>query len=184
MDKLKYRVWLVLHGLKYLCLQGIGKVPSHLIRAFLYRLMGLRLGRRAVIYSGAEIRHPRLVEIGDSAIIGHNAILDGRKGLRIGKNVNLSTGVWIWTVQHDYRDPDFRDIGGPVEIQDHAWVSCRVTILPGVTIGEGAVVAAGAVVTKSVPPYTIVGGVPAKKIGDRPRGLRYDLGASPPIPFV
>ena len=184
MVNFKYRIWLVLHGLKYLFLFAIGKVPSHLIRAFLYRALGLRLGRRAVIYSGAEIRHPRLIDIGNSSIIGHNAILDGRKGIRIGSNVNLSTGVWIWTVQHDYQDPDFADVGAPVEIQDYVWISCRVIILPGVIIGEGAVVAAGAVVTKSVPPYTIVGGVPAKKIGDRPRGQRYDLGASLPIPFV
>lgn len=181
---MKYRIWLQLHGLKYLTLFAIGKLPAHWLRLALYRLLGMRIGRRSSLYAGAEIRHPQLIEIGDSSIIGHNAILDGRRGIRIGKNVNFSTGVWIWTVQHDYCDPDFGDKGGPVEIHDYAWISCRVTILPGVTIGEGAVVAAGAVVTKDVAPYTVVGGIPAKLIGERPRTLRYDLGAGSVIPFV
>ena len=65
--------------------------------------------------------------------------------------------------------------GGLVVIIDRAWISCRVVILPGVTVGEGAVVAAGAVVTKNVPPYTIVAGVPAKEVGKRTKDLRYKL---------
>ncbi len=84
-------------------------------------------------------------------------------------------GVWIWTMEHDPQDPLYRVKGGPVIIEDYVWISCRVVILPGVTIGEGAVVAAGAVVTKDVAPYTIVGGVPAKEIGTRTKDLRYRL---------
>lgn len=173
-----------LHGAKYLFLFAVGHIPSHVIRNFFYRCLGLRLGKAAVIYGGAEVRRPGWIEIGAGSIIGHRAILDGRLGIRIGANVNLSTGVWIWTVQHDHRDPWFGDQGGAVEIGDHAWVSCRAVILPGVRIGTGAVVAAGAVVTKDVEPYSIVGGVPAKKIGDRGKDLRYQLGDNPPIPFV
>lgn len=173
-----------LHGAKYLILFMIGRIPSHRIRNLLYRTLGMRIGRRAAIYGGAEVRHPRRIEIGEGSVIGHGAILDGRLGIRIGPNVNFSTGVWIWTVQHDLRDPMFGTRGGQVEIGRDAWLSCRVTVLPGVTIGEGAVVAAGAVVTEDVPAYAIVGGVPARKIGERPRGLRYDLGSSAPIPFV
>lgn len=84
-------------------------------------------------------------------------------------------GVWIWTMEHDPQDPYFRAQGAPVIIEDYAWISCRVTIMPGVTIGKGAVVAAGAVVTKDVPPYAIVAGVPAKIIGERTKDLRYTL---------
>ncbi|MBN2145988.1 MAG: acyltransferase [Anaerolineales bacterium] len=115
------------------------------------------------------------MHIGKNTSIGHHAILDGRNGLTIGENVNLSTGVWIWTLQHDPQSPDFATQGGPVVIEDYAWVSCRAIILPGVKVGRGAVVAAGAVVTKDVPSYAIVGGVPAKVISQRTQDLRYQL---------
>ncbi len=160
-----------------------GKIPSQRIRIFIYRrLLKVRMGNKVVIYGGAEIRSPRLLSIGDYSTVGHYAILDARKEIEIGKNVNLSTGVWIWTLQHDPQDPDFKTKGGKVIIKDYAWISCRATILPGVTIGEGAVVAAGAVVTKDVPDYSIVAGVPAEVIGTRAKNLRYQLGAY--IPFV
>ncbi len=181
---MKYRIWLLLHGLMFLLTIWVGRLPAHWLRRAAYRAMGMRLGKRAVIYMGAEIRNPKRIEIGRGSIIGHRAILDGRAGIRIGSNVNMSTGVWIWTVQHDPHSPTFADVAAPVNICDHAWISCRAIVLPGVTIGEGAVVAAGAVVTKDVPPYAIVGGVPAKIIGERDKGLVYDLGAGNPIPFV
>lgn len=180
----KHWLWLFAHGFKLRVLSVVGSLPSHFFRRAAYRALGMRLGRQAVVYGGAEIRNPKGIEIGEGSIVGNRAILDGRMGIRIGKNVNLSTGVWIWTVQHDYRDSEFGDTGGAVEIGDRAWISCRAIILPGVRIGEGAVVAAGAVVTSEVAPYTVVGGVPAKHIADRPRDLSYELGRSPPIPFI
>jgi len=109
--------------------------------------------------------------------------MDGRRGIILGRNVNISSGAWIWTLQHDMHDPDFKVVGGPVKIGDRAWICSRSMILPGVEVGEGAVVSAGAVVTKSVDPYAIVAGVPAKKIGDRKRNLRYELWDSR-VPFV
>jgi acetyltransferase-like isoleucine patch superfamily enzyme len=84
-------------------------------------------------------------------------------------------GVWIWTLEHDPQDPNYAAVGGAVIIEDFVWISCRAIILPGVTVGEGAVVAAGAVVTKDVEPFSIVGGVPAKVIGVRNRNLTYKL---------
>jgi acetyltransferase-like isoleucine patch superfamily enzyme len=135
-----------------------------------------------VFYGGIEIKKPQNLIIGDYSIIGSASILDARIGITIGKNVNLSKGVWIWSLQHDPQDPLFADNGGVVTIKDYAWISSRTTILPGVTIGKGAVVATGAVVTKDVPDYTIVGGVPAKVIGTRNQDLRYQLGRY--IPFI
>ena len=142
------------------------------------------MGEGAVIYGGFEIRSPEKIHIGKGAIIGDNSILDGRCGLYIGDNVNFSTGVNIWTLQHDMNDSMFRcnDKGGEVRIGDRAWVSTRTIILPGVNIGEGAVIAAGAVVTKDCEEYSVYGGIPAKKIGERNRDLRYNLGGSY-IPF-
>ncbi|MBI5441706.1 MAG: acyltransferase [Deltaproteobacteria bacterium] len=126
---------------------------------------------------------PSRLRIGKGTVVGHHAILDARGGLTIGENVNLSSGVWIWTVQHDYRARDFGTVSGPVRIKDHAWISCRATILPGVTVGEGAVVAAGAVVTGDVADYDVVGGVPAVPFAKRPRDLCYSP-ASGYLPFV
>ena len=79
--------------------------------------------------------------------------------------------------QHDINDAMFgsNNSGGSVVIENHAWISSRSVILPHNIIGEGAVVAAGAVVTKSVPAYAIVGGVPAKIIGQRSHTLKYEF---------
>ena len=153
-----------------------GYIPSMRVRRLIYRrVFRMNVGNTTVIYGGAEIRAPRNVWIGEHAIIGHHAILDGRLGLKIGKNVNLSSGVWIWTMEHDPQAPDFAAKGGEVVIEDFVWISCRAMILPGVRIGQGAVVAAGAVVVNDVPPYAIVGGVPAKVIGQRNKDLTYRL---------
>ena len=180
---LRNRGVLYLSGFIFYLILLTGRIPSHTIRIFAYkRLFKVRMGNKVVIYGGAEIRSPRLLSIGDYSIVGHNAILDARKGLEIGRNANLSTGVWIWTLEHDPQDPDFKVKGGKVTIKDYAWLSCRTIILPGVTIGEGAIVAAGAVVTKDVPDYAIVSGIPATVTGTRTRNLRYQLGTH--IPFV
>lgn len=163
--------------MRYL-LMYTGKIPSHLIRNFIYKyIYHLRIEKKVVIYGGAEIREPYKIFIGEGTIIGDDAKLDGRNGILIGKNVNFSTGVWIWTNQHDPQSPTFSSLGEekPVIINDRAWISSRVTILPGVVIGEGAVVAANAVVTKDVEPYSIYGGIPAKKIGERTKNLVYEF---------
>ncbi|WP_319421337.1 acyltransferase [Pleurocapsa sp. FMAR1] len=164
------------HHLKFFWLQVIGKIPSQTIRKYLYiKHFQLKIGNDTVIYNSCHFRDPHKITIGNNTSIGDRCILDGRSGLTIGDSVNMSTGAWIWTLQHDPHDPNFAATGAPVIIEDYAWISSRTTILPGVTIGKGAVVAAGAVVTKSVEPYAIVGGVPAKKIGDRNTKLSYQL---------
>lgn len=119
----------------------------------------------------------RTVFLSGGAIVGDNVILDARKGLTIGRNVNFSSNVSVYTLQHNHRSPDFScDFGDrkmSVEIGDRAWLGSNVVVLPGVTIGEGAVCCAGCVVTKDVEPFTVVAGIPAKKVGERPRQLDY-----------
>jgi len=166
-----------LSNLRFLLLQWTGKVPSQRIRRWVYLWFGVKIGRDTVVYNSCELREPRRITIGNFSSIGDHCILDGRGGLTIGDSVNFSTGVWIWTMQHKINDPDFEVETAPVVIEDFAWLSCRTVILPGVRIGKGAVVAAGAVVTKDVEPYAIVAGVPAKKIGERSHDLRYQLGS-------
>lgn len=160
-----------------LFLLWISEIHSQHVRLFFYKYAHrIKMDKNVVIYSGAEIRNPANLKIGRGTIIGDNAILDARAGIEIGTNVNFSSNVRIWTLQHDYRDPDFAcnpDHYGPVKIGDRAWIGPHTIILHDVSVGEGAVIAAGAVVTKDVPPYTLVAGVPAKPVGKRPENLRY-----------
>jgi acetyltransferase-like isoleucine patch superfamily enzyme len=162
--------------------RAVGWIPSHHLRLLAYRrLFRMSIGPGTTVYRAPEIRKPSRIEIGRNTVIGNGAVLDGRGGLRIGDNVNFSSGVWVWTMQHDKDSADFAAEAAPVVIGDRAWLSCRTTVLPGVTIGTGAVVCAGAVVTSDVAPYTVVGGVPAKPIGDRSRDLTYTLTGRIPL---
>ena len=152
-------------------------IPSIAVRKAILRLSGAKLGKGVLVYHGFEVRSPWKLKIGDGSVIGNGALLDARGRVELGKDVNLSAEVVILTGQHDYQSPDFAYQTGPVTIGDRAWLCIRCVILPGVSIGEGAVVAAGSVVNKDVAPYTLVGGVPAKVIGSRNPQLTYTLGS-------
>ncbi|WP_051640246.1 DapH/DapD/GlmU-related protein [Cellulomonas sp. URHE0023] len=158
-----------------------GRVPNLRFRHAVYRFLGVTIASDAVVHWRAVFFGPAGVVVGRRSIVGNDAFLDGRKGLTIGADVNIGGHVHIYTMEHDPHDAGFAATGGPVVIGDHAYVATRSTILPGVTIGEGAVVAAGAVVTKDVAPFTIVGGVPARVIGERRRDLTYQLGRHMPF---
>jgi maltose O-acetyltransferase len=154
----------------------IGSIPSHTLRMFCYRhFFGMNIGRCTTIHRGCRFYHPPGISIGEHTIINRDVLLDGRTGLSIGSNVSLSEGTQIFTLEHNPRSPDFAVQGGVVRIGDRVFTGARTLILPGVTIADGAVIAAGAVVTKDVPPYTIVAGVPARPIGKRPCLLTYEL---------
>jgi len=181
---LRQRLRVAAYGAAFLQASILAQVPSRSMRRWGYRAIGMDLHDTAIIHRGLELRSPRNIEIGPGCIVGFDSILDGRNGIVMGASVNLSSQVAIWTMQHDYQDPDFGVKGGAVEVCDRAWLSFRSTILPGVTIGEGAVVAAGAVVTADVPPFVVVGGVPARIIGERTRDLHYDFGGKGGAWFV
>ena len=125
----------------------------------------------------ANFFDPGGIHIGDDTIIGDHAFLDGRAPLTIGSHTDIASSVMIYNSEHDLEKEDFSARTEPVEIGDYVFIGPRAIILPGVKIGKGAVVAAGAVVTKDVPDFTIVGGVPAKEIGERKnKDLHYKLG--------
>ena len=113
------------------------------------------------------------VVIGNYTHINRGCMLDARGGIEIGSNVSLSYDCRLITGSHSVRSPHFSASYLPIRIGDYAWLGVGATVLQGVTVGEGAVVCAGAVVTRDVEPYAIVGGVPARKIGERPRGVDY-----------
>lgn len=155
----------------------LSHTPSHRLRNFIYKhICKMKIDKDVVIYYGLEVREPANISMARGVIIGDNSILDGRNGIHIGEDVVFASNVRIWTEQHDHEDPWFRcstQHHGPVIIDKHAWIGSHTIILHSVHIGEGAVVAAGAVVTHDVPPFTIVAGIPAKKIGERNRDLKY-----------
>ena len=168
-------------GYYRLYIHWVSFIPSHHLRNFIYKhCLMVRIGEGSIIYYGADFRATYLLNIGSHSIIGDKCTIDARvNGVTIGDNVNISSNVSMWTDQHDYNDPWFRSLPGKrgaITIKDRAWIGPNVTILHSVTIGEGAVVAAGSVVTKNVEPYTLVGGIPAKKIGERNKELKYTLG--------
>ena len=158
----------------YILRRWVSCIPFHLIRLQVYRLSGLKFGKKCSILMGCELRYPYKIILGDHCVINRDVLLDGRGGpLTIGNNVDIAQEVVIWTLGHDIHDDFHRDKGAPVTIEDYAWIGHRAIIMPGVTIGHGAVVAAGAVVTKNVPAMSIVAGVPAKVIGQRQSALSY-----------
>lgn len=151
----------------------IGNFPCHSLRSAMIRFLGARIGKGSVINMKQYFYHPKALSIGEYTHINRGCILDSRGSITIGNSVSISYNVTILTGGHDAFSPVFAGKFYPVIINDYAWIGAGATILQGVSIGEGAVVAAGAVVTSDVEPYTIVGGVPARKIGERPRNLNY-----------
>ena len=152
-----------------------GYIPSHFFRNFVYRSFGVKLAQTSSIHSRTRFINPQALSIDEHTVIGHDCIFDARQGISIGSCVNLASETRIYTMQHDIDDPFFAPTGAPVVIEDYAYIGTCVIILPGIRIGKGAVVASGAVVTKDVAPYTMVGGVPAKFIRERSQDLRYKL---------
>lgn len=134
------------------------------------------IAETAYLYMGLYLYVSRQkIRIGDKTNINRNCVLDGRGGLNIGENVNISAEVAIYTAGHRIESSDFEYYVKPVKIGDRVWLGTRAMIMPGVNIGEGAMVLPAAVVTKDVPPFAIVGGIPAKVIGNRNNALNYTL---------
>jgi acetyltransferase-like isoleucine patch superfamily enzyme len=166
-DYLLHAVYLPLYGLvKY--------VPSPLgdpLRRWCLKLF-LRKLRKARIYEGVTIWYPYRVEIGNHVSLNEWVYLDGSGGVVIEDDVRIAHRVSIMSSDHVYQDlaTPIRLQGlvsRPTSIGADAWIGCNATILMGVRIGTGAIVAAGAVVTRDVADYAIVAGVPARQIGVR-----------------
>ena len=155
----------------------VGYIPSHFIRGLFYRLAGIKLGRQATIHMGARFFLPKNITIGEGTIVGDHVFLDGRAKIKIGKHTDIASQVMIYNSEHDLSDPAFKAIEEQVTIGDYCFIGPRAIIMPGINIGDGAIVAGGAIVTKDVQAGMIVGGVPAKEIGERPlKELDYKLG--------
>lgn len=175
--KLKF---LILSVVWYIGLPLIMAIPSHCVRLWFLSLLHVKIGHNSTFMRNVKFMCPYNIEVGSHSVINSETLLDGRGGkVKIGNNVDIAREVNIWTLEHDPHDDFHRTKGGDVLIEDYVWIASRVTVLPNVVIGKGAVVASGAVVTKDVPSMSIVGGVPAKVIGQRRSLLKYNLDYRP-----
>ncbi|MBP7967565.1 acyltransferase [Candidatus Woesebacteria bacterium] len=165
--KIQKRVDNIILEIENYVLLLVGWVPFGFVRMFFYQLADMKIGSSTIINMGARIYKPSGVSIGEDCVIGEKIVLDGRALLTIGNHVDIASEVMIYNSEHDIHDEEFKAIEAPVTIGDYVFIGPRAIILPGVTIGDGAVVGAGAVVTKDVRAGSIVGGVPAKVIGER-----------------
>ena len=160
-----------------LFLKYVGFIPCHFIRKFFYILSGLNMPLDSNIYMGANFFNPSGITIGHDSLVGSSCFLDGRAPLTIGNHTSLASEVMIYNDEHSIHDPNYGNSFGPVTIGDYVFIGPRAIILPNIKIGDGAVIAAGAIVTKNIPPYEVWGGVPAKKISDRNiKNPNYKLG--------
>lgn len=166
-QKIVNRLYNYVLDFELMVLRWVSHIPSHLVRKVFYRLAGMKIGKGSTIHMWANFFEPNGIKIGEDTIIGDHAFLDGRAPLAIGNHVDIASSVMIYNSEHDLEKDDFSARTEPVEIGDYVFIGPRAIILPGVKVGKGAVVAAGAVVTKDVPDFAIVGGVPAKVIGER-----------------
>ena len=177
MQRIHRRLMAISLELTNFILHLAGCVPSHHIRRLFYRLAGMKIGRGSTIHMQAKFYDVSRIRVGYDTIIGEGVVLDGRDKLTIGDHVDIASEVMIYNAEHDIHSSTFQAVTSPVIIDDYVFIGPRAIILPGVTIGKGAVVGAGAVVTKNVDPFSIVGGVPAKVIGERKeKDPQYKLG--------
>lgn len=157
----------------------VNKMPSRHLRRWFYRLLGMKMGNKTTLCRRVEVLLPKGITLSNNVSVGWFAELDGRGGITVDHDTNISSHVKLITGSHDINDAAFTADFLPIHIGHHVWIGTGAIVLQGVKIGDGAVVAAGAVVTKDVPPNVIVGGVPAKIIGNRNTSFNYEISSSP-----
>lgn len=160
--------------LLYITNRVVAHIPFHSFRLFFYKnFFGLKIGEGSHIFMNAWFDSWKNFEMGKNSVITQKCRLDTRGKITIGDNVAIAAEVIILTGDHDVKTSNFLGRIRPVVIEDYVFIGTRAMILPGVTLSKGCAVAAGAVVTGDVEPFTIVAGVPAKPTGKRPLDLDY-----------
>ena len=150
-------------------------MPSNRIRKLALRAFGVQMGANSVIHQGLRLMANGRLSVGSGSIVNRNVLIDNRSPVTIGRHVSIAHDCRIYTTGHDCQSPDFCIQTRPVVIGDYAVLFAGAVIMPGVTVGRGAVVLPFSVVTRDVPTMTVVGGVPAIKRGTRNADLNYRL---------
>ena len=135
------------------------------VRGLYYKLLLKACGWATTVDRYVIIRGGRGITVGSYCVINSFTHIWGHKGVTIGNRVMIASHVAITSLTHDYTNPNMRfapAVGAPIFIEDDVWIGAHAVIMPGVTIGRGAVVGSGAVVRDDVPPFAIVVGVPAR----------------------
>lgn len=146
------------------------------LRNFYLFLFGIKInGIQSSIHRKCKFFHIGKINIGKNSVINFGCYLDNRRGITIGNNVGIAHNTKIYTLGHNIESSKFETKGAPVIIEDNVFIFSNCLIMPGITIHEGAIVLTGSVVTKDVPPYTVVGGNPAKTIRQRSKEIDYTL---------
>jgi len=142
-------------------------LPFNWPKVQLLRLFGASVGSAVIIRPGVNIKHPWLFHIGNHSWIGENVWIDNLVSVHIGNHVCVSQGALLLTGSHNYKDPAFGLITAPIILEDGVWIGARTIVNLGITAGSHAVLAAGAVATKDLDPWTVYQGNPAFKIRSR-----------------
>lgn len=136
-------------------------------RRFLLTLFGARLGRAALFATDTRVFHPWLLEVGDWCAFAGGVTIYNLGPVRVGDHTVVSQDAYLCAGTHDYARPDLPLLRPPITIGSGVWIAAGAFVCPGVTVGDNAVVAARAVVTKDVPPGMVVGGNPARVLKPR-----------------
>jgi putative colanic acid biosynthesis acetyltransferase WcaF len=165
-NRLQRAVW----GFVYAVFFRTSPRPLHWWRAFLLRCFGAKLGPNVHICPKARIWAPWNLVCADQATIADEAIVYNPERIELGSHAIVSQQAYLCGATHDYEDPTFPFIALPISIGSYAWICARATVQPGVSVGDGAVLALGAIATRDLEPWTVYAGVPARRI--KPRVLR------------
>ncbi len=136
-------------------------------RIFLLRLFGAKIGKHCAVRSSATIWAPWNLVLGDWVAISEDCDIYSVDRICIGDRAAISKGAFLCCASHDISSPTMELTYAPITVGHDAWITARAIVLPGVNVGDGAVVGAGAVVTRDVEPWTVVGGNPARFITRR-----------------
>jgi putative colanic acid biosynthesis acetyltransferase WcaF len=154
-------------------------VPIRTLRMAWLRASGARLGPGSAVFWGTTVFNARDLRVGARSVISFRCVLDARGGLVLGEDVVVASDVQIITGGHDINAPDFRPFFRPVHVGDRVWLASKATVLAGTRLGEGAVVAACALVTSDIPAFSVVAGTPARVVSQRSHDLTYRIGPHP-----
>jgi putative colanic acid biosynthesis acetyltransferase WcaF len=149
------------------CLLIRSQLPGSAHRRIVLRLFGARIGKDVTIKPGVRVKFPWRLAVGDHSWLGEDAWIDNLADVTIGAHCCISQAAYLCTGNHDWTATSFNLRTAPIRICDGAWIAARSVVAPGVTVGEGSVLAIGSVATRNLHAWSINAGNPAKQIGPR-----------------